>query len=194
MAGSFFGLFIKVGLNASFRRTNTLQNWERMMVFSRSLSVLAITCAFGFGAPSAIAQDKAQVAGTWSLVSFRTADNRDVFGASPKGTLILTPNGRYAMILVNPDREKKWTGKSREGADAAELAAAARGLVAQFGEWGIADGGKTLVRKVEGALNPALGGREQRIGLALAGDQLTLTDKASGVSGGDSQQVYRRLK
>ena len=66
--------------------------------------------------------------------------------------------------------------------------------MAQFGEWEISDGGKTLVRKVEGALNPALGGREQRIGLALSGDQLTLTDKASGVSGGDSQQVYRRVK
>lgn len=164
------------------------------MVLRRVLSILAIVSAFAFTATAPDAQDKGQVAGTWSLISFKSADNRDVFGASPKGTLILTPNGRYAMILVNPNREKKWTGKSREGADSAELAAAARGLVAQFGEWEIADGGKTLVRRVEGALNPALGGREQRVGLGLAGDQLTLTDQASGVSGGDSQQVYRRVK
>ena len=102
-------------------------------------------------------------------------------------------SGYYAMVLVNPEREKKWTAKSRETQSADELAAAARGLVAQYGRWEV-DGGKILVRKVEGALNPALGGREQRIGLSVKGDELTLTEELSGVAGSGTEQVFRRAK
>ena len=163
------------------------------MVLSRFLATATVACTLAFAPTSINAQDKSQLVGAWSLVSFNLG-TKPVFGSNPKGTIIFDATGRYAMILVNSDREKKWTAKSREGASGDELAAAARGLVSQFGQWEVVDGGKTLVRKVEGALNPALGGREQRVGLSVKGDELRLSDRASGVSGGDSEQVYRRVK
>jgi len=119
---------------------------------------------------------------------------KPIFSANPKGTLILNANGRYAMILVDPDRPKKWTGKSRDSATVEELASAARGLVAQFGEWSVDESGKTLIRKNEGALNPTSAGREQKIEVSVSGDELRTIDGASGVSGGRAETVWRRVK
>ena len=84
---------------------------------------------------------------------------------NPKGTLLLLANGRYAMIIVDPDRPRKWTGKSRESTTVEELASAARGLVAQFAEWSVDEAGQILIRKNEGGLNPLAAGREQRVQL-----------------------------
>jgi len=151
---------------------------------------------FAFSSMPGSSQERG-VAGTWSLVSYTTTSKdgtrRNIFDASPKGKLILDANGHYVMILVSMSREKKWTGNRNKASDD-ELAAAARGLVAQFGRWELADGGKTLVRKLDGGLNPTLDGREERVELVLSGDELKLKRKASRVSGADSEAVYRRVQ
>ena len=170
------------------------------MTNHRFLLMPAIALACVLAAANAIAQGnvKQQIIGTWSLVSYNAiaadGSRKPIFSPKPKGTLLLNANGRYAMIIVDPDRPKKWTGTSRAGASTEELASAARGVVAQFGEWSVDDAGKTLIRKNEGGLNPLAAGREQRVQFSASGDELKTTDSASGVSGGRAETVWRRVK
>jgi hypothetical protein len=85
-----------------------------------SLSAIA---AFGFALlpGNALSQQKSlkeQLVGTWTLVSFdgigADGARKAVFSAQPKGNLMVDANGHYAMVLVNPDRPKKWSGKTRD--------------------------------------------------------------------------------
>src|SRR3954447_1462263 len=148
----------------------------------------------------AIAQQKPmkdQLVGTWSLVSYDSiaADGtkKAVFGAGPKGYLMLDAGGRYTYILVDMSRAK-WKGTDRTQTTVEEYAAAAKGLVAQFGTWSADEASKTFIRKVEGALNPGLPGVEQKLTLGLSADELTLADSTSQVTGGRTEQRYRRAK
>ena len=141
---------------------------------------------------------KEQLVGTWSLVSFDStgADGKktQVFGAQPKGTLMLDAGGHYAMVLTDPGRPK-WKSEVRTALSTEEYAAAAKGLVAQFGTWSVDEGSKVLTRKVEGALSPNLGGNEVKVAVGLSGDELTVTAE-SGVSftGSRTETIFRRAK
>jgi hypothetical protein len=166
-------------------------------------SILAVSALAATGliaAGQAIAQPKAlkdQLIGTWSLVSYDSiaADGtkKAVFGAGPKGYLMLDAGGRFTYILVDMSRAK-WKGADRTQTTVDEYAAAAKGLVAQFGTWSADEASKTFVRKVEGALNPGLPGVEQKLTLGFSADEITLTDSTSQVTGGRTEQRYRRAK
>ena len=140
---------------------------------------------------------KEQLVGTWTLVSYQStaADGTKapVFGAQPRGILMLDAGGRYAMVLDDPGRAK-WKSNLRTQLSNEELAAAARGLVAQFGAWSVDETGKVLTRKVEGALSPNIPGTEQKPTITLSGDELTMTDANSGVTGTRTDAIYRRVK
>ena len=50
-----------------------------------------------------------QIQGTWTLVSiYNEQDGKKVepFGAQPKGSLILTPDGRFSMIFIKANLPK----------------------------------------------------------------------------------------
>jgi hypothetical protein len=148
----------------------------------------------------AVAQQKSlgeQLVGTWALVSYEgsAADGSKtaVFGAQPKGVLMIDAGGHYAMVLTDPGRAK-WKSNLRTQLTTEELAAAAKGLVAQFGGWSVDEAGKVLTRKVEGALSPNLAGTEQKPTIALSGDELRVTEANSGVTGGRTEAVFRRAK
>jgi hypothetical protein len=95
---------------------------------------------------------KEQLVGTWSLVAFEGtgADGKKtaVFGAQPKGILMMDAGGHYAMVLTDPGRPK-WKSNLRPELTTEEFAAAAKGLVAQFGSWSVDEGSKVLTRRVE---------------------------------------------
>jgi hypothetical protein len=98
------------------------------------------------------------------------------------------------MVLVNPERPKKWSGKTREEISAEEYKSAGMGFIGQFGAWSVSDDGKTLVRKLTAGFNPLNGGNEQKPQLQLNGDELKLIDLNSGITGGRVEQTYRRAK
>jgi hypothetical protein len=169
----------------------------RRTIFALSATILLTPALLTIGN----AQQKSlkeQLAGTWTLVSYdgigADGARKAVLSAKPKGTLMVDANGHYAMVLVNPDRPKKWSGKNRDEVSAEDYKSAASGLIAQFGNWSIDEGSKTLSRKVEGALNPSLAGGEQKIAIAITGDELKLTDATTGVTGTPTEQVFRRAK
>jgi hypothetical protein len=176
---------------------NTMNRLNTLTKTAMTLLCLAVSLPAG----DAIAQQKTLkelLAGTWTLVSFdgigADGARKAVFSATPKGTLMVDANGHYAMVLVNPDRPKKWSGKTRDEVSAEDYKSAASGLIAQFGNWSIDEGSKILSRKVEGALNPSLAGGEQKIAIAITGDELKLTDTTTGITGTPTEQVFRRAK
>jgi hypothetical protein len=140
---------------------------------------------------------KEQLVGTWSLVAYNSIEasggKKPVFGTQPKGILMIDSGGHYAMVLTDPGRPK-WKSTVRTQLTTEDIGMAARGLVAQFGTWSVDDGTKTLTRKIEGALSPNLLGVEQKVTLALSGDELTTTTELSGVTGGKAETIFRRVK
>ena len=138
---------------------------------------------------------KEQLVGTWSLVSIDStgADGKktQVFGAQPKGTLMLDAGGHYAMVLTDPGRPK-WKSEVRTALSTEELAVAAKGLVAQFGTWSVDEGDKILVRNYEIALIPNNDGVETKTSVTMTGDELKLS--ATAANGARAEAVYRRAK
>ena len=149
---------------------------------------------------SAVSQQKTlkdQLVGTWTLVSYDSIGNdgskKAVFGAQPKGTLMMDAGGHYAMVLADPGRAK-WPSNLRTDVPTEQLASAAKGLVAQFGDWSVDEATKTMTRKVAGALSPSLAGIEQKVTIALSGDELKVLTATSGVTGTRTETVFRRAK
>jgi hypothetical protein len=161
-----------------------------------AIAAFSLTLLLG----GAFAQQKSvkeQLVGTWVLVSYQStaADGAKapIFGAQPKGILMFDAGGHYAMVLNDPGRAK-WKSNVRTQLSSDEIAAAAKGLVAQFGTWSVDEAGAVLTRKVEGALSPNIPGTEQKPTIKLSGDELTMTDAASGVTGTRTDTVFRRVK
>jgi len=97
------------------------------------------------------------------------------------------------MVPTDPG-PTNWKSNVRTQLSTEEFAAAAKGLVAQYGGWSVDETSKILTRKVEGALSPNLAGTAQKPAIALFGDELTVTDADSGVTGGKTEAVFRRVK
>jgi lipocalin-like protein len=168
----------------------------------RHILSLSVITALGLAllpgsAPAQQKSLKEQVVGTWTAVSSNNVapdgSKRQVFGANPKGILILDAGGQSAVVIGTPDRPKfKATGNLRAEATAEEWAAAARGFAANFGTWSVDEANKTLIRKYTTALIPNNDGLETKASVSLTGDELKLT--ATPAAGGKSETVYRRAK
>ena len=100
---------------------------------------------------SAISQQKSlkdQLIGSWSIVSndniAADGTKRQIFGPNPKGIFVLSADGRYALVVVNPDRPK-FKGPSWLEGTPDENKAAIAGTVASFGTWTLDEATNTLV-------------------------------------------------
>jgi hypothetical protein len=165
------------------------------------LSIFAITVlGLALLSGSAVSQQKLlkdQLVGTWTLVSNDNVapdgTKRQIFGANPKGILILDPNGRYAQIFVRPGRPKFKANNRLQGTPE-EIKAAYEGALVHFGTWSVTEVDKTIVVRTEGALYPNQEGTEgKRSIVSLTGDELKLVNPASG-AGGTTEAVFRRAK
>ena len=86
--------------------------------------------------------------------------------------------GRYVFVYVDP-RRPAWKTDNRTQIPDADLVTAAKGTVTQFGT--ISLEGNIVTRRIEGSINPGL--REQKVTVALSGDEVTFTNPNSGVTG-----------
>jgi len=167
-----------------------------------TLTTIALVCFTTVALPAAdtAAQQKAlkdELTGSWTLVSIEvtppTGTKREEFGANPKGILILDAGGRYANVIMRPDRPKfKASDNLRQDVPAAELGEAARAFAANFGAWSVNEADKTLIRRLEGALFPNAEGLETKASVSLAGDELKLV--VTSANGARTDAVYRRAK
>jgi hypothetical protein len=139
---------------------------------------------------------KEQLVGTWTLVSNDNVGSdgtkRQLFGAKPKGILILDASGHYAQIYFHSDLPKFKVNNRLEGTPE-ENKAVVHGTSAQFGTWSVDETSKTLTRRIEGSLLPNQVAAETKNPVTLAGDELKMTATAPG-SGGTSENVFKRAK
>ena len=164
------------------------------------LSIASMTAvAFALLPGLALAQQKSlkeQIVGTWTLVSNDNVGSdgtkRQLFGAKPKGILILDASGHYAQIYFHADLPKFKVNNRLEGTPE-ENKAVVHGTSAQFGTWSVDEAGKTLTRRIEGSLLPNQVALETKNPVTLAGDELKMTATAPG-SGGTSENVFKRAK
>lgn len=107
-------------------------------------------------AASAAADDAARLAGTWNLVSVvyedvATRTRTHVLGEHPRGTMVVTPGGRWITVVTAEGRKVPQTDEER--------AAALRSMIAYSGRYRV-DGDKVVTR-VEVAWNEAWVGTDQ---------------------------------
>jgi Lipocalin-like domain len=152
----------------------------------RSTLAMAITALLLLGiAPPAVAQQetlKNQLVGSWALVSTRTTRPDGTiygpYGSHETGTLIFEQNGRFALILVNPDIPK-YVSNNREMPTPDEALAAAKGSFAFFGSYSVNETDRTFVFHIEASSYPNFNGTDQkRIVKAINQDQLVFENLA----------------
>jgi Lipocalin-like domain len=146
---------------------------------------------------SALAQQKPlkeQLVGTWTIVSNDNVapdgSKRQLFGASPKGILVLAANGQYAQIIVRPDRPHFKVNNRLQGTPE-ENQMAVHGTTATFGNWSVDEASNTLIVRNEGGMFPNQAGTESKRSVTLAGDQLRVSNPAPA-AGGRSESVWKR--
>jgi hypothetical protein len=154
-----------------------------------------ILAALPGNAVSQQASLKDQLTGTWALVS---NDNiapdgrqRQLFGASPKGIMILAANGQFAQIMVRSDVPKFKIDNRLEGTPE-ENASVVHGTAAQFGTWSVDEANKVLITNNDGAMFPNQTGTVSKRTVALTGDELRLI--VASAAGGTSEHLWKRTR
>jgi len=163
---------------------------------STIIAVLLFATATLGNAPAQGQTLKQQLIGTWALVSndnvAADGSRRQIFGAHPKGILILDASGRYAQIQVNPDRPK-FKGKTRLDGTSEENTAVVRATAAHFGTWSVNEADKSLTVHQEMNIFPNDDGVDNKRSIALTGDQMKMFNPTPS-SGGAAESIWRRVR
>lgn len=130
--------------------------------------IIAVLGYFALAQPS-FAEDRAAITGTWKVVTYEiefqdTGERRAVFGKSPKGYIIFTPEGRTMSYLEAESRKPPKTDEER--------VAAFRTMIAYTGKYRV--DGDRFVTSVDGSWNVAWNGTEQERQFKLEGGQLRI--------------------
>ncbi len=166
---------------------------------NRVVSV-CIAAAFGITAfaGNAACQQKpmAQLAGTWSLVSFelvRPDGSRvSTFGANPNGIAFFDTTGHYIITVMRSGRPNYAINNPAQGT-ADENKATAQGTITYFGTYKSGDTDQTIAIHVDGSSFPNWNGTDQKRIFAIAGDQLKLTAPVGGTVG-TAEVVWKRAQ
>jgi hypothetical protein len=136
--------------------------------------------------------------GAWTLVSagsVRPDGSRvAVFGPDPKGTMIFSRDGHFALIQMRGDLPKL-ASNSRDQGTAEENKAIVQGSIAYFGRYAVDESGKVLTLHLDGStFANLLGmGEQKRTITSLTADELKFTNPRTP-SGATLDVVWRRAK
>ena len=133
------------------------------------------------------AQTMKSVAGTYSAVTV------PAYGDNPRGTLILTADGHYSIIIARATLPKIAAGVRTKGT-AEENKMVVDGTIAHTGTYTIDDGGKTLTLHIQTSTFPNWDGTAQKRPFKVSGDTLTYTVAAPSAGGPAAEVVWKRVK
>jgi hypothetical protein len=159
-----------------YRRRNIMKLVSNVAVITISLLILGAALS----ADNVIAQQKSmkeQLVGTWTLVSADSVRNDgskvEVFGSDPKGTLIYTSDGHFALVQMRSDLPKL-ASKSRDRGTPEENKAVVQGSIAYFGTYAVNEAEKVITLQLEGSTfaNLVGGGEQKRLIMSLTADEL----------------------
>jgi len=163
------------------------------------IAVFATIVVLSLSGASGVAQQKtlkAQLVGTWTLISFDSFDAAGkkvptVEGGRPKGLLIFTEAGRMSLQVIAPI--PKLASNNRLETTPAEDKAIAHATLAYFGAYTVNEADKTITTHIEGSSfpNQMTGGDAVRK-VTFNGDELTIEYPRRN-AGGRAVAVWRRV-
>lgn len=168
---------------------------------ARLVSVVAVI-VFGMflGASGVSAQDKgsALAQGSWNLVAlYNETDGKrtEPFGPNPRGTMLLTPDGQFSMILMRSSLPT-FASNVRTKGTVEENQTVVQGSVAAFGTYTIAgDKDQILNLHIVGSTFPNWDGQDQKRPMTVVGDELKVINPTPSIGGGGTNyQVWKRAR
>jgi len=107
--------------------------------------------------------------------------------------MILTPNGRFSVILMNASLPK-FAANNRVKGTTEENQAVAQGSLAYFGSYKIVSAKEHMVTfNIEGSTFPNWDGFEQKLVMTVTGDEMKVLNPTAAI-GGKAYPVWKRLK
>jgi hypothetical protein len=181
-------------------RRNTM-NWSMKKVARVLLAVIVLSGGMLSGVSAVWAKEKAgtlaqQVQGSWTLVSVyveQDGKKMEPFGSQPRGSMILTPDGRFSIVLMRASLPK-FASNNRMKGTAEENQAVVQGSLAHYGRYAVASEKEHTVNlSNEGSTFPNWDGQDQKRVWIVKGDELTVTNPTASV-GGVAYVIWKRAK
>ena len=174
--------------------------WSIKGVVKDLLVISVLTAGMLSGASEIRAEEKvtSQAQGSWILVDlYNEADGKksEPFGSNPRGSMLLTPDGRFSMILMQASLPK-FAANVRTKGTVEENQAVVQGSVAAFGTYAITgDKEQTLNLHIEGSTYPNWDGQDQKRPMTVSGDDLKVINPTPSIGGsGKNYQIWKRAK
>ena len=163
-------------------------------------AVLPIACLIVATAAATPEVGRADLAGSWRLVSVTTVrpngeESTDWSGPKPSGLLMYQPNG-YMSVQIRRDPPASWSYKSSADASVDERAKAFDRYYGYYGKYDV-DEGKGIVRHyVESSLLPHEVGVTYERRFRLDGDRLYLASTPLPFKGEEryNKLIWERMK
>ena len=157
-------------------------------------ALLLLASAAGAGNPKTGL--KQGLIGTWTMVSDTVDQNGtkvEPFGPSPLGSMTLTSDGHFFIVITDPNVPKFASG-SRTGGTAEENKTAMVGGIGYFGTYSVSEADKTVNLRNEASTFPTWRGVDQKRIATLSGDDLSWTNPTPSIGAGNATLVWKRAK
>jgi hypothetical protein len=177
-------------------------NWSVRKAAVALLVVAVLAGGVWSGAVAVWAQEKAgtlaqQVQGSWTLVSVYVEQNGkkvEPLGAKPRGSMILTPDGRFSIILLRASLPK-FASNNRIKGTAEENQAVVQGSIAHYGKYAVASEKEhTVILSNEGSTFPNWDGQDQKRIITVKGDEMSIINPTPSIGGGVAYVIWKRAK
>jgi len=165
----------------------------------RTCLALAAVALFAFAAAAGNQKSgslKQGLVGTWTMVTDTVDQNGtkvEPFGKTPLGSMTLTSDGHYFIVITDPD-VPKFAGANRSGGTAEENKAAMVGGIGYFGTYTVSEPDKTVHLRIVGSTFPNWRGVDQKRVATLSGDDLSWTNPTPSIGSGNATLVWKRAK
>ena len=161
-------------------------------------ALLALALSAGAAAAQPAQKLKDQIVGSWNFVvaEVTAPDGKKSFpfGATPKGILIFTADGRFAQIHVAGD-VPKIASNNRLTATPEEYAAIMRRSLSVFGTWTVDEAKKTVTYQIVSSSFPNWEGEAQTRTIDnLTADEFVNTNPNVAGGRGSAANYYKRVK
>jgi hypothetical protein len=162
------------------------------------VAVLIVGTLFGASKVYAAEKGAGLAQGSWVLVElYNETDGKKIepFGPDPRGSMLLTPDGRFSMILMRSSLPKFAANVRTKGTNE-ENQAVVQGSVAAFGTYKVTgDKEQILNLHMEGSTYPNWDGQDQKRPVTVTGDDMKVINPAPSIGGGGKNtQVWKRAK
>jgi hypothetical protein len=176
-------------------------NWSIRKAAVALLVVAVLAGGMWSGAAAVWAKEKPgslakQVQGSWTLVSLYVEQNgkkMEPFGPKPRGSMVLTPDGRFSIILLR-ESLPKFAADNRMKGTAEENQAIVQGSLAHYGRYAVvSEKEHTVNLSNEGSTFPNWDGQDQKRVWIVKEDELRVSNPTASI-GGVVYAIWKRAK